>query len=122
MTEVQKQSILDMARGAIKERTDYEMAKIIDNILDPNTAAAKKRALSLTVEFLPDSERAQVGVRVVAKSKLEPTNPVTTSLYITADANGEVAAVEMVPQVPGQQALTEPEQEEPKVLRLVKNA
>ena len=41
MTENQKQSILDMARGAIKERTDYEMAKIIDNILDVNTNATK---------------------------------------------------------------------------------
>lgn len=30
-------SILDMAIGAIKERADYEMARIIDNILDPNT-------------------------------------------------------------------------------------
>ena len=30
-------SILDMAMGAIKERADYEMAHIIDNILDPNT-------------------------------------------------------------------------------------
>lgn len=35
MENVQRQSILDMARGAIKERTDYEMAKILDNILAP---------------------------------------------------------------------------------------
>lgn len=35
-------SILDMAMGAIKERADYEMARIIDNILDPNTDPKKE--------------------------------------------------------------------------------
>lgn len=32
-------SILQMARGAIQERTDYEMARILENIVDPNTRA-----------------------------------------------------------------------------------
>ena len=30
----QKKSILQMARGAIQERADYEITKILDNILD----------------------------------------------------------------------------------------
>lgn len=122
MENAQRQSILDMARGAIKERTDYEMAKILDNILDPNTSATKKRTLSLTVEFIPDNDRVQIGVRVVAKSKLEPTNPVITSLYIAGDGNGEITALEMVPQVPGQMDMNGSEQEEPHILRLVKQA
>ncbi len=122
MQENLKQSILDMARGAIKERTDYEMSKIIDNILDPNTNATKKRALTLSVEFAPDSDRQQIGVKVVAKSKLEPTNPVSTSLYITGDNNGVVTAVEMVPQIPGQQNFDGNEEEQPALLRLIKNA
>lgn len=29
-----KNSILDMATGAIKERVDYDVTKVIDNILD----------------------------------------------------------------------------------------
>lgn len=122
MEDLKKQSILDMARGAIKERVDYEMSKVIDNILDPNTAANKKRSLTLTVNFTPDSERQQIGVSVVAKSKLEPTNPVNTSLYITGDNNGEVTAVEMVPQIPGQQEIDGGEQSEPCALRLIKGA
>lgn len=32
-------SILEMARGAIIERADYEMAKIMQNITDANTKA-----------------------------------------------------------------------------------
>ena len=38
-----QKSIIDMAHGAFKERADYEMAKILENILDPNTKAEKKR-------------------------------------------------------------------------------
>ena len=37
-----QKSIIDMAHGAFKERADYEMAKILENILDPNTKAEKK--------------------------------------------------------------------------------
>lgn len=35
--EMQK-SILQMARGAIMERADYEMSRLLANILDPNTS------------------------------------------------------------------------------------
>ena len=37
MNELEKKSILEMSMGAILERVDYEMGKVIDNILDPNT-------------------------------------------------------------------------------------
>ena len=35
MEGLNKKSIIDMARGAIKERADYEMTKAVENILDP---------------------------------------------------------------------------------------
>lgn len=117
-----RKSIIDMAQGAIKERVDYEMAHILDNIMDPNTAPTKKRTLTLQLVFSPDSERRQIGVAVTAKSKLEPTNPVGTALYLTGDSNGELTAVEMVPQIPGQQDIAGGEQEEPATLRLIKGA
>lgn len=37
-----KASIIEMAMGAIKERIDYEMGRIIDNILDINTPPFEK--------------------------------------------------------------------------------
>lgn len=55
-------SILQMARGAIMERIDYEMTKVVDNILDPNTEATAKRKVQLTIEFRPDSNRQTVSV------------------------------------------------------------
>lgn len=53
----QRDSIMSMARGAFEERVDYEMDKVIQNILDPNTKATAKRKITLTIELTPDDER-----------------------------------------------------------------
>lgn len=49
----QRDSIMSMARGAFEERVDYEMDKVIQNILDPNTKATAKRKITLTIELTP---------------------------------------------------------------------
>ena len=74
----QRDSIMSMARGAFEERVDYEMDKVIQNILDPNTKATAKRKITLTIELTPDDERRTIGVQVTAKSTLAATNPVAT--------------------------------------------
>lgn len=117
----QRDSIMRMARGAFEERVDYEMDKVIQNIIDPNTKATAKRKITLTIELTPDDERRQIQVSVTAKSTLAPTRPVATSLYVTGDANGEMVVAEMVPQVPGQLNLDGEQQEPPKLLKLVKH-
>ena len=114
-------SIMQMARGAFNERVDYEMEKVISNILDHNTKATAKRKITLTIELVPDDDRRQIAVNVTAKSTLAPTNPVGTALYVTNDEQGELAVVEMVPQVPGQTSLSGEIQEEPKILKLAQN-
>lgn len=92
--QLDKKSILEMSMGAILERVDYEMGKVMDNILDPNTKATAKRKI-----------------------------PVTTSLYITnAPSTGELLVAEMVPQVPGQLALDGEEQDHPKILKFKRQA
>lgn len=115
MHQQQQKSILQMARGAIQERADYEMAKLLNNVLDPNTKATAKRKLVLTLELLPDDSRQNITVSCTAKSTLAATNPVTTALYVA----GEDTVVEMVPQVPGQVSFDGGEQEVPSTLRLV---
>lgn len=118
MNEDSKRSILQMARGAIQERTDYEMGRILDNIQDANTPATATRELVVTIKLKPDADRKVVGVECVAKSKLAPTNPVVTSLYMAGEDN----VVEMVPQVPGQFGLDGTEQEAPPTLKIIKFA
>jgi hypothetical protein len=118
MEQYDKKSILQMAKGAIEERVDVEMAKLVDNIMDENTKATTARKLTLTVEIKPDDERKILQVSATAKSTLAPTNPVATSLYM-ARVGGEVQAVEMVPQIPGQQYMDGGEQEQPAMLKVV---
>ena len=111
-------SILQMAKGAIQERVDYEMRRVVDNILDTNTKATAKRKITLTVELTPDDERETISVKATAKSTLAATNPIATSLYITGDQNGVPVIAELVPHIPGQMTLDGKEQEQPKILKL----
>ena len=82
MNEESKKSILQMSRGAIHERADYEMSRLLANILDANTSATAKRKLTITLELKPDDTRQNIAVSCTAKSTLAATNPVTTSLYV----------------------------------------
>lgn len=47
---IDRSSILQMARGAFQERVDYEMGRVVDNILDLNTKATAKRKITLTID------------------------------------------------------------------------
>jgi hypothetical protein len=119
--QLDKKSILEMSMGAILERVDYEMGKVMDNILDPNTKATAKRKISVTLELIPGADRRTITVQSTAKCS--PTDPVTTSLYITnAPSTGELLVAEMVPQVPGQLALDGEEQDHPKILKFKRQA
>lgn len=112
-----------MARGGFLEQVDYEMAKVIDNILDPNTKATGKRRITVTMELVPDDSRRQIAVSFATKLALVATNPLTTGLYVIGDSDtGEMCVVEMVPQIPGQMALNGAEQERPPQLKIIKNA
>ena len=114
----EKVSILEAASGAIKERTDYELSKVIENIMDPNTRADKKRTLTITLELLPDADRKQIAVKTIVKSKLEPTSPIASAFALGADENGELSMFEMLAQLPGQTDVFGGTQENPKIIKL----
>ena len=65
----QRDSIMSMARGAFEERVDYEMDKVIQNILDPNTKATAKRKITLTIELTPDAARDLHGPEAVREDR-----------------------------------------------------
>ena len=118
MTNDARSSLLQMAKGAIQERVDYEVSRVVDNILDMNTEAKVKRKVVLTIVMVPDDDRQVVKIEASAKSTLAPVTPVGTSLVITADGNGEMMLAEIIPQVPGQISMNGDVQEAPKILKL----
>lgn len=117
-TNDQRSSLLQMAKGAIQERVDYEVTRVVDNLLDMNTEAKAKRKVTLNIVMTTDDDRRVVKVEASAKSTLAPVTPIGTSLVITADGNGEMMLAEIVPQVPGQISMTGEEQEAPKILKI----
>lgn len=117
--QLDKKSILEMSMGAILERVDYEMEKVLDNILDPNTKATAKRKINVSLEIVPSADRKTIVVNTVAKSTLCPTDAIVTSLFVTSQpGTGEMVVAEMTPQVPGQYSMDGDVQEPPKVLNL----
>ena len=111
-----QKSVLELSRGAIMERADYEMPGIMENIRDPNTPATAVRKMTLTLTFKPDDTRKNIAYSIKVEKKLAPTNPIVTALYDTGDD-----VVEMVPQIPGQFGMDGKEQEAPPSLRLIQN-
>jgi hypothetical protein len=118
MTNDVRSSLLQMAKGAIQERVDYEVSRVVDNLLDMNTEAKAKRKVTLNIVMTTDDDRRVVKVEASAKSTLAPVTPIGTSLVITADSNGEKMLAEIIPQVPGQLSMTGDEQEAPKILKI----
>lgn len=109
--------------GAILERVDYEMGRVLENVLDPNTKATAKRKITVGLELVPSADRKTITVLTTAKAALVPTDPVTTSLFITSAPNtGEMVVAEMVPQVPGQIFMDGDEQGQPKILKFARQA
>ncbi len=116
-----KESILRMAGGAIEEKVDAEVSRVIDNILDPNTKPDAKRKITVTLEFQPDAERKRINIFASAKSTLVPLSPAATAMVITSDGNGEMVIAELTPQIPGQVSMEGQVQPQPKILKLVNN-
>jgi hypothetical protein len=110
-----RQSILDMVDGKIKERVGIEITKAIDNILDENTPAAKPRAVILNIVLTPTADRQHIKVEAETKSKLQSIHPLGAALYIDGDE-----VYEMTPEISGQTALDGTVQREQGILRLVK--
>ena len=115
--EMQK-SILQMARGAIMERADYEMSRLLANILDPNTSATAKRKLTLTLELKPDDDRQTITVSCIAKTTLAATNPVSLPCMWPT----RTAWWRWCRRSPGQLGMDGNAQEAPPVLKIIKLA
>lgn len=118
MDAVNPKSILQMARGAIMERADYEVSRLLQNIFDPNTSATAVRKGTLTLTLKPDDTRQNIALGCTVKPTLAATNPVVTMLY----ASDEETVTEMLPQIPGQFSMDGQEQEAPATLRVIKFA
>lgn len=118
MVTTRKVNLLELAKGAIMEQVDNESAKILSNIVDPNTDFKKARKLTITVTFKSDESREFISCEAQAKSALAPIMPISTRLFVEVDSDGNPQAMELTRDDPNQIHIFEDGEQEVKVLKL----
>jgi len=104
----ERMTLASMCGGGVQERINRGLAKLSDNILDPNTEAKKKRELTIKITLTPnEDDREDVTVDVVTSLKLAPEMKLSTQLYINKDyRTGAVSITEHAKgQIKGQLSL-----------------
>lgn len=118
----EQKSVLDMVQGGVTEIINENVAEILYNIQNPNTDG-KKRELIIKVSFSPaDERRKKINVTYQTTPKLRPINPIATSIYAAADENGQMTAMELMEQIPGQIRIDGEEEPKPIIINFSKVA
>ena len=117
-----KRKILEMARGALMERADYELTRIVENIMDINTPATKPRKLTVTIDLRPDETRQMVVISATAKSTLVATTPIQSTFWMESDENGLPVMREALAESPDQTVMPEVEEQAQPVIAMLGKA
>lgn len=103
----------EFANRAFTQQINRELEKVTQNIQDPNTDATAKRRITVVIEFKPNEERNFVTTGVQAKSTLAPSLGAVTALNMGKNLKtGEVEAVEIGNQIPGQMSIGDMEEQQ----------
>jgi len=89
----------ELKEGALQERFEMSLAKVLKNIADANTDPKKKRSINIKLEFSPDPSREEATITFNVTEKLESAYKLGTKILI--DSSGEDAA-EIGGRQPGQ--------------------
>lgn len=107
----------EFAGGKLSVQLNKALEKITENVQDPNTDAQKVRKINVSISFRPNDERNFVATMVETKLSLAPELGATTALSMGRDLRtGEVEAIEIFNQIPGQMSVNDvidQEEEEP---------
>ena len=96
----------EIAEGALQEKINAAMRKVLENMQDPNTPYKVKRGITIKIGFTQTESRTDAVVDVSVETKLAPSSPINTMMAIGKDLrNGEVYAAEYGKQVKGQMSL-----------------
>ncbi|WP_238906653.1 MULTISPECIES: replication terminator protein [unclassified Clostridium] len=93
------------ADGAFAEKVNIGLKEVLANITDPNTDWKKKRKLTIELTFSAREDRELTAVDIIAKPKLEPAKPLSTTIVMGTDGKGGIMASEFKKQIPGQSVM-----------------
>lgn len=101
-------NLKDLANGALQEKADTAMRKVLENMQDPNTPWKNKRQINIKIAFVQNEGRDDAAVEVSVDTKLAPVSPVVTRMAIGKDLmSGKTYAQEYGRQIKGQMSLDE---------------
>lgn len=96
-------NIAELQEGAIQEKIEKEVERIMSNILDLDTDATKKRKLTIAIDFTPDENRQVISLDAQVKSALAPQVSVATTMLAGRNMDtGFIEARELNSGTPGQ--------------------
>lgn len=90
-------SLGSLARGAAVERFDDALARVVENIVDPNTDADAAREITLKVKFKPNKSRTMAAFEIKCDPKLAPPSSVGGSIFV-GERDGVAVATEYDPE------------------------
>lgn len=90
------------ANGALAEKVNIELQKVLENISDPNTDHKKARKVTITMTLKANERRNLANVLVDAKSALSPSVGVESELIIDFTPEGDITGAELKSGIPGQ--------------------
>lgn len=93
------------ADGALLEKVNIELLKVLSNIADPNTDYKIKRKLTIDISLVSSEDRELALVDIQTKTKLAQPKSVGTRIIIGTDGKGGIMASEYKKQIPGQSVM-----------------
>lgn len=101
-----KVNLEEFAGGALQEKFDDAVDKVLANMLDPNTPWKNKRKIAVEITFEQNEDRDDSSVNVSVVTKLAPVKPIGTRMAIGKNLKtGEVFAEEYGSQCRGQMTM-----------------
>lgn len=106
----------ELMDGALTERFNMEMRRVLENVFDPNTNPKAKRQIQIVIDIAPNERRDAAEFRVDVKSKTAPPVAMAQTVFLNMDDEGNVTATEMTREIPGQMDMDGKAQPLPRVL------
>lgn len=95
-------SLDELMDGALTERFNMEMERVLQNVFDPNTEPKSKRNITISITITPNERRDAAEFKVDVKSRLAHPIAVAQTVLLAQSDDGTVTATEVTNQLPGQ--------------------
>lgn len=90
------------ADGAVAERFNLELQRVLENFADLNTDPKAKRKINLVVTMVGDEARDVILANVEAKTSLAPAKKLEAKILMDFDEKGKVTGQELKSGIKGQ--------------------